>query len=341
MEQDHVLQVDDDLFLALKPEQHVKQAFSSKLAPDAYLAVETSVTTAARTMQLIDEFCTRLSVAYESRDKNKKRVLILTGNNDDEAVTTASMLLGSFLILQRGLAVGAVMTAFHALRGRFVPLTSVSPSDDKNIVSVQACWRALSHGLRLGWFVPPSSDDEPVLDVGELEHYASAANGGVQMVAPGALLFFPTPSDDISDGQEWADSISAEGTTTRSFGPSYYASLLADLGVSAVACLGRGSAGSAQAFAARSVAPLDLRLLAPAHGADAYAAGTLLPALDRLITLARGAPGAVAVHIGSGSDWPASSLSMLAAAFLIRRFGFPGEEAAAWVHMVAPNMLSS
>jgi hypothetical protein len=252
------------------------------------------------------------------------------------------MLLGSFLILRRGLAVNAVVAAFHGLTDRFVPLINASPSHDEHIVTIHACWCALDHALRLGWFVLPSSEDEPVLDVGELEHYACAANGSVQMVVPGALLFFPTPSDDVCHRRGWADTVSAEGGTRRLFAPGFYASLLADLGVSAVACLGRGSAETARAFAARGVAPLDLRLLAPAHGVGrASAAVALLPALDRLLSLARGAQGAVAVHVGSGGDWPASSLGMLAAAFLISRFGFSGGEAAAWVHMVAPTMLPS
>ena len=38
---------------------------------------------------------------------------------------------------------------------------------------------------------------------------------------------------------------------------------------------------------------------------------------------------------GAGRDWPAWSLDTLAAALLIRRFGFSGAEAAAWVLMVA------
>ena len=81
------------------------------------------------------------------------------------------------------------------------------------------------------------------------------------------------------------------------------------------------------------LASVDLHLLPPAHGTGN--AGVLYSALDRLLALARAAPGAVAVHCGAGRDWPAWSLDTLAAAFLIRRFGFSGAEAAAWVRMVA------
>ncbi len=124
----------------------------------------------------------------------------------------------------------------------------------------------------------------------------------------------------------------------------HYASLLAYLGAPAAVCLGRSSAASARAFAARGVALQDLGLLGRARergsgseGGGAAAAAALLPALDRLLALARGAPGAVAVHCGAGGEWPAAWLGTLAAAFLIRRLGFSGPEAAAWVHLVAPG----
>jgi hypothetical protein len=283
----------------------------------------------------IDDFCKRLGLACDSRDENQSHVFILTGNNNDQAITTASMLLGAFLVLRRGLTVKTVMAAFHEIKDRFVPIERVSSDGERRIITVHDCWQALAHALRLGWFVPPASDAEPVLDVEELVHYASAANGRVRVVVPGALLFFPTPSDDIPDGREWADTAAAEGRpAARRFSPGYYASLLADLGVSSAACLGRGSPAATQALAARGVSSVNLRLPVPAHGAAAAsAAGALLPALDRLLALARA--GAVGVHCGAGCEWPAHSLGTLAAAFLISRFGFSGPEAAAWVLLVA------
>jgi hypothetical protein len=342
------LQIDDDLILALKSELHVRRSFSGGLAAEAYVVVEATVTAGAGPLlQLIDEFCTRLSLACESREKNQQYVVILPGNTDDTAITTASMLLGSFLILHRGHSVDAVLAAFQDLSHRFVPLTCPSNPDDAHIVTLHDCWRALGRALLLGWFVPPASDDEPALDAAELAHYARPANGGVRILAPGALLLFPTPSDDLPAGQEWADAVAADGRAARRFGAGFCASLLADLGATSAACLGRASPAAARALAARGVAPLDLHLAAPAPraggGAPAPAAaaagGLLLRALDRLLTLARAAPGAVAVHCGAGggAEWPAAWLATLAAAFLISRFGFSGPEAAAWVHLAAAS----
>ena len=328
---DCALQIADGLILALKPDQHVRQCFPDWVAA---IAVEASVAHGANPIQQIEDFCTRLSLACEASN----HVMILTGANEDMDITVASLLLGSFLILRRGLSVGTVLETFRdsGLIDLFVPL---STPGDLQVIAVPDCWRALGHALRLGWFVPPSSDDEPLLDARELAHYASAANGGVQVVVPGALLLFPTPSDVMPDGQEWADSVSPDGRTTRRFSAGFCASLLVDLGVSAAACLGRSSPASARAFAVRGVAPSDLRLPTPLHeaagGASSTAAGALLPALDRLLTLARGSQGAVAVHSGSIRNWRRSALGVIAAAFLISRFGFSGAEAAAWAHLVA------
>ena len=324
--------LDEFRLLALNPEQHAALLSLGASVPGACLVAAQSSQPddhgSVCQMQLIDEFCTRLGLACERRREDQTCIVILAASDDAKAMTVASMLLGSFLILRRGLPVRAVFKAFQdaGLSDRFAPL---SASEDEHIVAVHDCWRALGHAMRLGWLVPPSSDDEPVLDVDELVHYARPANGGVHIVVPGALLLFPTPCDSVPDGTEWADSVSADGSTVRHFSARYYASLLADLGVSAAACLGRTSAASARALAARGVDSADL----PAPRAPGP--GALLPALDRLLTLARGAPGGVAVHCDSIRSWPVSRLGVMAAALLISRFGFSGAEAAAWVHLVA------
>ena len=106
------------------------------------------------------------------------------------------------------------------------------------------------------------------------------ANGGVHVLEPGPLLFFPTPSDDVPDGQDWVDSVSADGRGSRRFTDGYYASLLFDLDVSAAALLGRSSAASARVFVSHRVAALHLRLLAPARGAAGFCPACAGPALS-------------------------------------------------------------
>jgi hypothetical protein len=113
------------------------------------------------------------------------------------------------------------------------------------------------------------------------------------------------PNNLVSDGPEWADSEAAAGRTAQRFSAlrsGFYASLLADLGVSAVACLGSGSPSTARALHARGIAAMDLALEAApsASGGDELAA--IVVALDRPLALA-------------------------------------GAAAVAWLHMLAPWML--
>ena len=81
--------------------------------------------------------------------------------------------------------------------------------------------------------------------------------------------------------------------------------------------------------------------LTPEGAPDATSGGELaaiVHALDRLLALASATPGAVAVHSGAGAEWP-EAVGTLAAACLIRRFGFAGAAAVAGLHMRAPWML--
>ena len=84
---------------------------------------------------------------------------------------------------------------------------------------------------------------------------------------------------------------------------------------------------------------MDLALeAAPAASSGGGGLAAVVVALDRLLALAAATPGAVAVHSGAGAEWPVA-VGTLAAAFLIRRFGFTGAAAVAWLHMLAPWML--
>ena len=125
----------------------------------------------------------------------------------------------------------------------------------------------------------------------------------------------------------------------RRFSPGFYASLLADLGVSAVACLGSGSPAASLAFSARGIATMDLAQAAPlASASPCEALAAIIRALDRLLALADAKPGVIAMHSGAEAGWP-EAVGTLAAAFLVRRLGFSGGGAVAWLHMAAPWML--
>ena len=332
--------INNNIYLAPGSEEESRNECPMRMDDARFiLAIETESHFRPMAMQQIDAFCTTMSTLHEDAASQNKPIVICSGSKNATAVTDACLLVGSYLILNKGMTSAEVGEAFQELSDKFIPFTAVSTTGDQHIVTVHDCWQALDQAMRLGWFVLPSSTAEPLLDVDEHAHYASAANGAVHLVIPGALIFLPTPADDlVSDGPEWADSEAADGRTARRFSPGFYASLLADLGVSAVACLGSGSPSTARALHARGIAAMDLALEAApaASGGDELAA--IVVALDRLLALAAAAPGAVAVHSGAGAEWPAA-VGTLAAAFLIRRFGFAGAAAVAWLHMLAPWML--
>jgi hypothetical protein len=79
----------------------------------------------------------------------------------------------------------------------FLPCKFNSATDGQHLASAHDCWQVLDQVICLGWFIAPFSSAEPLLDVDELTHYASAAYGAVHIVIPGALISFPTPANDL------------------------------------------------------------------------------------------------------------------------------------------------
>ncbi len=209
-----------------------------------------------------------------------------------------------------------ISDAFSPLSSRFIPFVDadgVSLSE----LTMMDCWAALYRAALLGWIDFSDVPSEDAIDMDEHLHYDSPVNGQLHVVVPNKLLALPSPHD-IPDGLEWAD----EGGVRR-FSPSYFGSILADFGVSvALCCAGPGAdlpydpAVFATYGVAAEVIPAEAR------------SGRLLAAGDRLITLARAAPGAIALH-GSG-EWEEG---LLLSAYLIRLHRFPARHALAWAHI--------
>ena len=114
--------------------------------------------------------------------------------------------------------------------------------------------------------------------------------------------------------------------TEQRFAAGLLAHILADLGASAVAWLGRAGEGDAAAMAARG---LDVHEL----GLDARRPA-LFHTLDRLLAVARAAPGAVAVLGGGEAD---AAMGTVAAAWLMT-LGFGEGAAGAWLRLVCPAL---
>ena len=263
----------------------------------------------------IRNFCDEVEYLAESMP-SEGRIVACPVNNDAHSFDEACLFLGSYLILNAKMQCHEILSAFREV-------------DQQIEETTLKCWHALDSAIQLDWLVHPDSDIEPIFDTEEFAHYASPAQGRLHMAVPGALYFFPTPDDLLGD-QEWADHIE-DGRTVRVFGAHFYAELFQDMGLSLVVCLGSSSAAAAAAFGARGIETVDLDLAADGS--------SLLRGLDRLLSLAREAPGAVAVHSGDGFEWPAYA-GTLSAAFMISRFGLEEGAAKAWLGMVVPWMVA-
>jgi hypothetical protein len=331
-----VLRVHSNVLLSLGNQEQSREACRSwqnvRLVVPSGLLPGSATRNGPMTIERIHEFCNRLGNASEIVADQDTIAVVCAGGSDVNTITDSVVLVGSFLILRRGLSVLAVVEAFQLLNQRFGHHFNLSPiGDDQLGPRVHDYWSALDRAIHINWLLPPSVDDEPVLDVEEFAHYACAANGDVHMVVPGKLFFFPSPDHGVPEGQDWADEMVGEAGTRRRFHPDYYAALFSDLGVTTVACLSRSPPATAAAFEASGLDVVDRLLELPTAGADG---GAMLLALDRLLTLARAAPGAIAVYSGAGFEWSAA-VGTLVTAFLIRRLGFRAAAAIAWLRMLA------
>jgi hypothetical protein len=331
-----VLRVHTNVFLALGDLEQSREACDTwenvRLVVPTGLLPESAAHFGPIHIKRIHDFCNHLGNASEQINGQDTIAVVCAGGSNLNAVTYSVVLIGSFLILWRGLSVQAVIAAFQPLNQRFGHHFNLSPIDDGVLdLKAQDYWAALDHAIHIRWLLPPSNDDEPVLDVDEFAHYACAANGDVHMVVPGKLFFFPSPDHGIPGGQDWADEVMGDMGTLRRFSPEFYAALFSDLGVTTVACLSRSPPATAAAFEASGLDVVDRLLELPTAGADG---GAMLLALDRLLTLARAAPGAIAVYSGAGFEWSAA-VGTLVTAFLIRRLGFRAAAAIAWLRMLA------
>ena len=278
----------DNIFIAVNTES--QPADSSKAADSQaqYIQLDTILSSGLATAQLVcfNYFCEQLQVVRESANSEAK-IFICTDSYS--GIYLISKFAGSHNILYRGLSADAVLTNFQGSNALLSP--ELKSSVQEKELSLHNSWRAIERSKNLGWFVDPDSEIEPILDIDEFAHYASVANGSVHLALPGELFFFPSP-EDLPDNQDWIDVEREDGRAARRFSPAYYAALLDDLGVSCVVCLGRSDPAAAAAFAARGLATEDLGLAADGS--------SLLRGLDRLLSLARAAPGALAVHSGEG-----------------------------------------
>jgi hypothetical protein len=325
----HVL---DNLYIATETELQETSSATTASSGSQYIQIEATCLKSMRLVGLenifdqINAICDNFGTICD--------VVICARNHSPYEIDTAFLCIGAFSILYRGQNSRSVHTSIVSCN----ILKEVSNSDSikaKELGLIErenilyCCLQAFERGKDLGWFVNPDSQDEPILDIEELAHYANVANGSLYLAVPGEILFFPTPENLLQD-QDWIDIEPRDGRPARLFSPTYYAALFHDFGVSCVVCLGRTDPAVAAAFKARGIETEDLGMAADGS--------SLLRGLDRLLSLSRAAPGTLAVHSGEGFEWPRYTAT-LAKAFMMSRLGFDEGSAGAWLGMTCPWML--
>jgi hypothetical protein len=241
-------------------------------------------------------------------------VIVCTGAGARN-LTSAALLLGGHLAVHERMSLEDIAAALRPISARFIPLRDADGNDCSEFTMAD-CWAALQRAATLGWLDFGDTPSEDAIDMTERLHYDNPANGELHVVVPNRLLAFPSPHD-LPDGRDWQDEAGA-----RRFSPAYLADILRDFDVAVALCC-TGSSRSAP----YDPAPLAERGVA----VEALRGDHLLAAGDRLLTLARAAPGAIALH-GAGG-WEEG---LLLAAYLVRLHSFPARQALAWVHLTHP-----
>ena len=300
----------------------------------------------------------------DARAQSRGSHLLLCIGPKAEELTTCSFLVGGYFILVESAAVDQVISTFECVSSLFQafldPLQTMSVGEG---LTVHDGWRALHRAKANGWlnFSEDDVDVDSCIDIHEYQHYDNPLNGYLHVIIPSRLIAISTPSNlaEIpaeSNGQ-WCD---LEGR--RFFGPDFYADILSvdfdvelivhcdsnkvdeegdrsvhnesdcdyedsefEDGVASTSCDDSG-------FERRGMA---VERLVIGRGGGIQPSGALLRDVDRFLTLARLAPGAIAIH-GDGGPGLGCGGELLVSSLLIKRHGFDARSALAWTRMAHP-----
>ena len=263
-----------------------------------------------------------------------KTIVACSNRLAPEDVTTAALLIGSFMILCRGKRAQDVEEVFQDLSVHFICFADPNSLERSCILSVQDAWEALEKARHEGWIdlnrgITPGTDALYLgsFDQWESEHYARKSNGNVRMVIPGKMIIFPRPVD-LPDGRRWQD----DTERGRLFSPHFYADLFKDeMDVSVVLCLNDSTSSDYD----RTIFEDQEIEVDEMHVEGHYG---LLSAMSRFLDIAKAAPGHVAIHTSSEGNG-GGTLGTFAVSYLINRLGFRPKAAVAWVRMVYAELL--
>jgi hypothetical protein len=289
------------------------------------------------------------------------RLLFCTGN-DTEIITACSFFVGGYMILLEDSSLEFVSAAFDQLSSKFQvfrdPSETMSAGEGLTVLDG---WRALVRAKSNGWinFRDEDIDIDVCIDVQEYQHYDNPLNGYLHVIVPARLIAFAAPSNLSEFAASSGAWIDVDGQ--RFFGAEFYADILrGDFGVELVVRCGGDDDGGEEsaedssdeeqvvneqaaastaydesAFVDRGMA---VERLAVIHGDGSLPSGALLRDVDRFLTLARLAPGAIAIH---GYDGPALGCGgeLLVSSLLIKCHEFDARSALAWTRMTHPPVV--
>ena len=266
----------------------------------------------------------------DARHDHPSKILIVCSGRDPEMVTRSALLLGGHLLVHVGMPLREVEDIFSPISSGFMPMR---PWDNaKEVVTVLDCWRALHRARQYAWidFTSNAVDFDRSIDMQEHIHYDSLVNGALHVLVPGKLIAFPCPADLLGD-EKWAD---AGGV--RRFSPAYFGDVFGDFDVEMVVRCGDAQYDTC-GLEQHGISVEDLPVSGNDDADDSSDVAGMLRASDRFLTLTDLAQGAIAVH-GCGDDGSLGTGGrLLVQMYLMRRHGFGGGDAVAWMLMAHPG----
>ena len=285
--------------------------------------------------------------------------LVFNVADGPRALTNASYLVGSYMVLKFDAPPEKIFSSFEALdQSLLEEYRDATHARPDFRLSLLDCWGGLRRGQACGWVAlpkPASPDTWGAIDLDEYTYYDHPLNADMHEVVPGKFIAFRGPKN--LGGRTYRDDTTRG---TRTFSAEYYADIFLEIDVSTVIRLNEVEYDR-RAFTDRGIA--HHHLAAPPAASDQHArepspakgglsgcsvSGSAIQHHElyfedctapppRLVAdflrIAAAAPGRVAVHCKAGLG----RTGTLIAAYIMKHHGFSAREAMGWLRIMRPG----